>query len=75
MPSSKLPKAWQHLKLSKQRKHHDLPWINWGDIEPEDEGEPSTLALELNAPMVHVMFEQLQSLQVPEIKTSIRNVF
>ena len=68
MPVGKIAKGWQNLPMSKQRYKHDLPWLNWGDVEPEAEGEPSTAALALNCPIIHVMFEELQSLQVPTIK-------
>ena len=72
MPVAKIAKAWQNLALSKRRCKHELPWLSWGEVDPEEEGEPSTAAMELNCPIIYVMFEQLESLQVPLIKATMK---
>ena len=68
MPVGRICKAWQHLRLSKKRKAANESWLQWGSDEPQKQYEPSAVALSLNAPMVHAMYEEAKSLDTPVLQ-------
>ena len=63
----RLPKAWKHLPLTKSRQKNGS-WLKWRSEDPEDDGEPNKQSLENNCPMIHCMYEQLQSLDTVPLK-------
>ena len=67
MTASKLSKAWKSLQLSQKRHDLGASWLNWGTDEADQQGEASTSALELNCPMVRVLFDELRTLESPNI--------
>ena len=71
MPVARIAKSWQNLALSKKRKAQKVDWLQWGTEDPEQKYEPSAVALQLNVPMVHAMFEEYKSLDTPVLKPLI----
>ena len=72
MANVNLVKAWRQLKLSKRRHQQQVPWLSWGTEDAEDQGEPSTLALESSCSVIRAMFLEYGNLDIVPIKPLLK---